>query len=233
MTELGSTHQSRRPGHPVQASKAERGPDPGGHRPDARAPASDQRRQGNRTAEMNIVVMVERDTHGEALIRELQRQRAAVRHVWPLPSQLPLQYDAIFCKLTNDLPQRIPWVPGEPSSALILVDDGMDPLNLDLMHNCASHGILHYPATSRMIQSVLMLARESFLYERRLRGRIEKLDESLRTMRLVERAKGLLVKLKNISEEDAYAFLRKQAMEKRVTIGMVAATVIDSYELLS
>lgn len=182
---------------------------------------------------MNIAVMVERDAHGEALIRELQRQRAVVRHVWPLPSQLPLQYDVIFCKLADDLPQRIPWVPGEPSSALILVDDGVDPLNLELMHNCASHGILHYPATSRAIQSVLMLARESFQYERRLRGRIEKLDESLRTMRLVERAKGLLVKLKNISEEDAYAFLRKQAMEKRVTIGTVAATVIDSHELLS
>ena len=78
-----------------------------------------------------------------------------------------------------------------------------------------------------------MLARESFQYERRLRGRIEKLDESLRTMRLVERAKALLVKLKNISEEEAYSFLRKQSMEKRVTIGTVAATVIDLYELLS
>ena len=87
--------------------------------------------------------------------------------------------------------------------------------------------MLHYPATSRMIQSVLMLARESFQYERRLRGRIEKLDESLRTMRLVERAKALLVRLKNISEEEAYSFLRKQAMEKRVTIGTVAATVIE------
>lgn len=178
-------------------------------------------------------MIAERDDHGEALIRELQRQRAAVRHLWPLPGQLPLQYDAIFCTLSSDLPQRIPWVPGEPSSALILIDNGKEPLNLDLIHNCAGHGMLHYPATSRMIQSVLMLARESFQYERRLRGRIEKLDESLRTMRLVERAKALLVKLKNISEEDAYGFLRKQAMEKRVTIGAVAATVIDSYELLS
>lgn len=198
-----------------------------------RSGTGEQRRQGNRPAELNIAVLVERDDNGEFLIRELQRQRASVRHIWPLPAQLPLQYDAVFCVLSNDLPQRIPWVPGEPSSALILVDDGKDPLNLDLINNCAGHGMLHYPATSRMIQSVLMLARESFQYERRLRGRIEKLDESLRTMRLVERAKALLVKLKNISEEEAYSFLRKQSMEKRVTIGTVAATVIDSYELLS
>lgn len=201
--------------------------------PANRSAAADQRRQGSCVAELNIAAIVERDDNGEFLIRELQRQRAVVRHIWPLPAQLPLQYDVVFCNLSSDLPQRIPWVPGEPSAALILVDDGTEPLNLELIHNCAGHGILHYPATSRVIQSALLLARESFQYERRLRGRIEKLDESLRTMRLVERAKALLVRIKNISEEEAYSFLRKKAMEKRVNIGAVAATVIDSHELLN
>lgn len=190
-------------------------------------------RQGSVEPELNIAVMVERDDHGEFLIRELQRQRVTVRHIWPLPSQIPLQYDAIFCALSADLPQRIPWVPGEPSSALILVDDGKAPLNLKLIHNCAAHGLLHYPASSRAIQSVLMLAREHFQYERRLRGRIEKLDENLRTMRVVERAKVLLIRLKNLTEDEAYNFLRKQAMEKRVTIAAVATAVIDSHDLLS
>lgn len=232
MNDMSSALDANRRELPSQVSRAASEPN-ASNRHETKSSGTDHRRQTSRIMEMNIAVMVERDANGEALIRELQRQRAVVRHVWPLPSQLSLQYDAIFCKLTDDLPQRIPWVPGEPSSALIIVDDGVGSLNLELMHNCASHGILHYPATSRAIQSVLMLALESFQYERRLRGRIEKLDESLRTMRLVERAKGLLVKLKNISEEDAYAFLRKQAMEKRVTIGTVAASVIDSYELLS
>lgn len=216
-------------------SRADHGPDPnlGMQQLGNRSASGEQRRHADSPAELNIAVIVPRDQNGEFLIRELQRQRATVRHIWPLPGQLPLQYDAVFCTLSSDLPQRIPWVPGEPSSALVLVDDGREPLNLELIHNCASHGMLHYPATTRMIQSVLMLARESFQYERRLRGRIEKLDESLRTMRLVERAKALLIKLKGFSEEEAYSFLRKHAMEKRVAISAVAATVIDSHELLS
>ncbi|RFC66985.1 ANTAR domain-containing protein [Mesorhizobium denitrificans] len=202
--------------------------------PEPRATGSERSpRQTERAGEMNIAVIVERDDNGEFLIRELQRMRANVKHLWPVPAQIPLQFDAIFCALSKDLPQRIPWVPGEPSSALIVVDDGKEPLNLKLIHNCAAHGLLHYPATSRMIQSVLMLAREHFQYERRLRSRIEKLDENLRTTRLVERAKVLLIRLKNLSEEEAYNFLRKQAMEKRVTIGAVASAVIDSHELLS
>lgn len=204
------------------------------HPTDPRTAVSERpARQGSAEPELNIAVMVERDDHGEFLIRELQRQRVTVRHIWPLPSQIPLQYDAIFCALSADLPQRIPWVPGEPSSALILVDDGKAPLNLKLIHNCAAHGLLHYPASSRAIQSVLMLAREHFQYERRLRGRIEKLDENLRTMRVVERAKVLLIRLKNLTEDEAYNFLRKQAMEKRVTIAAVATAVIDSHDLLS
>ena len=89
-----------------------------------RSGTGEQRRLDNRPAELNIAVIVERDDSGEFLIRELQRQRAGVRHIWPLPAQLPLQYDAVFCLLSKDLPQRLPWVPGEPSCALILVDDG-------------------------------------------------------------------------------------------------------------
>lgn len=205
----------------------------GGQRPENTPAVEERSRQAGLPAEFTVAVIVERDDNGEFLIRELQRQRVAVRHIWPKPAQIPLQYDAIFCLLSDDLPQRIPWVPGEPSSALILVDDGKAPLNLKLVHNCAAHGMLHYPATARMIQSVLMMAREHFQYERRLRGRIDKLDENLRTMRVVERAKALLIRLKNLSEEEAYNFLRKQAMEKRVTIGAVAAAVIDSHELLS
>jgi len=204
-----------------------------GPRSASRPGTADHRKHGGRSTELNVAVIVERDDNGEFLIRELQRQRASVRYIWPPPNQLPLQHDVIFCQLSAGLLQRIPWVPGEPSSALVLVDDGKEPLNLELIHNCAGHGVLHYPATCRMIQTVLMLSRESFQYERRLRGRIDKLDDSLRTTRLVERAKSLLVRMRNISDEEAYGFLRTRAMEKRVTIGVVASTVIDSYELLS
>lgn len=233
MRDTGSAYRDRRGDTGGYVSRSDRTHDAAASRPEPRTVPGDPKRPVSRTPELSVAVIVERDECGEFLIRELQRQRVIVRHIWPPPTQLPLQYDVLFCRVASDLPQRVPWVPGEPSSALVLVDDGHDKLDLELIHNCAGHGILHYPPTSRMIQSVLMLARESFLYERRLRGRIDKLDDSLRTMRLVERAKSLLVKLKDISEEEAYGFLRKQAMEKRVTIGTVASTVIDSFELLS
>ena len=66
----------------------------------------------------------------------------------------------------------------------------------------------------------------------RLRDRIERLDQNLRTIRNVERAKGILVATKGMTEDAAYRFLRKQAMERRTTVNAVAAAVINSFELL-
>lgn len=183
--------------------------------------------------DLKVAVIAARDDDGERLVRELQRLRCTVHHEWPMPPQIPAQFDAIFCALSNDLPQRLPWIPGEPASALIVVDPGEGALDLKLLHNCAPHAVMHYPSTGRAVQTSLALARSHFLYERRLRGRIDKLDESLRTMRSVERAKSLLIRVKNVSEEEAYNYLRRQAMERRVTIGAVASAIIDSYELLS
>lgn len=207
------------------------GHDRGLERAGARPSAQDGP-QPSRPIDISVAVIVERDDNGEQLIRELQRLRCAVRHIWPMPPQLPLQHDAVFCMLTPDLPQRMPWVPGEPASAVILVDTGAAPLNVKLMRNCAAHGLVHFPITPRSVQSSLLLAREHFLYERRLRGRIEKLDENLRTMRAVERAKALIMRMKNLPEEEAYNVLRKQAMQRQVAIGVVANALIDSHELL-
>ncbi len=182
--------------------------------------------------DLNIAAIVARDDDGERLVRELQRLRCRVTHIWPMPPQIPAQFDVVFCALSADLPQRLPWLPGEPGAALVVVDRNEGPLNLGLLHNCAAHGVLHYPTAPRAVEAALSLAHGHFLYERRLRGRIDKLDESLRTMRSVERAKSLLIRVKNMTEEEAYNYLRKQAMERRVTIGAVAMAVVDSFELL-
>jgi len=49
----------------------------------------------------------------------------------------------------------------------------------------------------------------------------------------VERAKAILMKNKNIEEEEAYRYLRSQAMMKRVPIGVIASAIIDAKEMLT
>ncbi len=183
-------------------------------------------------ADIDIVVATARDSSGETLIRDLQRTRNRVRHVWPVPDTLPTDTDVIFCDLVPDLPSRLPWLPGEPRAALVaLLAPGMG-IDLDLLRKTAPEAVLHRPFSTAAVLSSLLLARSRFAYERRLRGRLEKLDGTLRSIRSVERAKTILMNVRKMAEEEAYSYLRTQAMERRVSVGAIAAAIIDADELI-
>ncbi len=181
---------------------------------------------------LDIVMVVPPDDEGEMLGRELLRTRGNVRRVWPLPPRLPDAVDVIFCELVPELPQCLPWVPGQPLAALVVVTQAVQMPQLKLLHDCAPHAVLHRPFTTGTILTSLTIARAQFLYEQRLRTRIDKLDETLRSFRSVERAKSILMEKRNLDEEEAYHFMRRQAMNQRVSVGAVAAAIIDSDDIL-
>ena len=184
------------------------------------------------TLGLDIVVAVAPNEEGDALARELSRTRSCLRRIWPLPPRLPDGIDVIFCELTPQLPQCLPWVPGQPLAALIVVAHATQQPQLKLLRECAPHGVLHRPFTTGTVLTSLALARAQFLYEQRLRARIDKLDETLRSFRSVERAKSILMEKRNLDEENAYHFMRRQAMSQRVSMGTIATAIIDSYDIL-
>lgn len=181
---------------------------------------------------LDILVATQRDEVGELLIRELQRTRARVRHLWPVPERLPEDADVIFVDLAPGLAARIPWLPGEPKAALVLIIPPFPPPDLELLRNCAPDAVLHRPFTTHAVLTTLVLARSHFGYDRRLKGRVDKLDETLRAFRNVERAKAILMAKENLREDEAYHFMRRQAMSRRVSLSAVAAAIVDSQQLL-
>jgi len=56
-------------------------------------------------------------------------------------------------------------------------------------------------------------------------------QEELETRKKVEKAKGLLMKEQKITEEDAYALIRKSSMDKRVSMKDIAEAIILSSEI--
>lgn len=65
----------------------------------------------------------------------------------------------------------------------------------------------------------------------RLFSETEALKEALETRKLIERAKGILMKELEISENEAYKLIHKKSMDKRITMKEVARAVIISNEL--
>ena len=177
--------------------------------------------------DLSISVVCEPGTETELLVRELLRTRARVARIWPLPQRLPDDYDALFCDFSEALIQALPWVPGEASSPLVVVLPANNSYDLKLLCDCSPDAVLHRPIVSHTVLTSLIMARNQFLYIRRLQMRITRMDETLRAARDIERAKHILMTSRCISEEEAYEYIRRNAMNRRLTIAAVARAIVD------
>jgi two-component system, response regulator / RNA-binding antiterminator len=179
-------------------------------------------------ADLNITVCAEPNSESEDLIRELQRTRAAVVSVWPMPQTLSVSPDALFCDYMPDLAARLPWNPGEPLCALVVLLPQWGNYDPGAVFNCSPGAVLYRPFQPHAILTALLLARGQFQYEKRLRARIERLDENLRLLRDIEQAKLILMEREQLSEQDAYRRMRSLAMKKRMSMVQLAAQIIDT-----
>jgi two-component system, response regulator / RNA-binding antiterminator len=81
------------------------------------------------------------------------------------------------------------------------------------------------------IKSILDLCISRFNAFSRLQSELEQTKSALEERKVIDRAKGILMKAKTLSEEQAYALLRKTAMNENRKIADVAQSVITAAEL--
>ena len=82
------------------------------------------------------------------------------------------------------------------------------------------------------IKPILDLCISRFHAFARLQAELEKTKTALEERKVIERAKGILMRLRQISEEDAYALLRRTAMNENRKIAEIAQSVITAADLL-
>jgi len=79
---------------------------------------------------------------------------------------------------------------------------------------------------------ILEVALARFAHEEKLRQRLVKAEAELADRKLIDRAKRLLMDRRKMSEQDAYATLRKRAMDQGVKLVEVARQLISVADLL-
>jgi response regulator NasT len=82
------------------------------------------------------------------------------------------------------------------------------------------------------VSSIVEVACARFDEFQRLKIELAEANLKLSERKLVERAKGLLMQSRGISEDEAYHALRKLAMSKKQRLGDVAQQVLDAADLL-
>ena len=81
------------------------------------------------------------------------------------------------------------------------------------------------------VQNILDLCISRFNAFARLQDELDRTRSALEERKVIDRAKGILMNAKNLSEETAYALLRKTAMNENKKIAEVAQSVITAAEL--
>jgi response regulator NasT len=82
------------------------------------------------------------------------------------------------------------------------------------------------------IRPILEVAMARFAREQALRGELQQARDELRERKLIERAKGLLMQRQNLSEPEAYARLRRGAMDKGLRVAELSQRMLDAVDLL-
>ena len=82
------------------------------------------------------------------------------------------------------------------------------------------------------LQPILEVAVERFATEQTLKQELADAKTQLADRKEVERAKGILMKQKNIPEEEAFQLLRRLAMDRGIKLADAAARVIDMASII-
>ncbi|SDZ98985.1 ANTAR domain-containing response regulator [Microbulbifer marinus] len=104
--------------------------------------------------------------------------------------------------------------------------------NADFITRAVQSGVSAYMAeglTAERVAPAIEIAMAQFRSYQQLRLSLERTQQQLDERKAVERAKGLLMAKKNLSEEDAHKTLRNLAMNSNTTMRAVAEQIIHLF----
>ena len=97
---------------------------------------------------------------------------------------------------------------------------------------CEGDGVLTIakPVSKPVFRSALLLARSAQARLKRTRDENFKLKQKLEDIRIINRAKYILITYLNMSEQEAHRFIEKQAMDMRAAKRVIAEGILKTYE---
>lgn len=116
-------------------------------------------------------------------------------------------------------------------AAVILIADYAEK-NIAYKHSERLPGpILIKPVDELNLLSMIEYTYATFNKVAALEREVVRLKSGLETRKIVERAKGILMKNQGLTEEEAFKRIQQQSMKKRTTMKKIAEAIIMTYEM--
>lgn len=132
----------------------------------------------------------------------------------------------------RDILEHVVLATRDERRPIVMLSDDPDTSHV---RRAIAAGVSAYVAagtTAAQIKPVLDVALARFEHEERLRSELADARNQLEERKVIDRAKGLLMTRQGLSEQEAYARLRKAAMDRGLKLAEVAQRLIDAADLL-
>jgi len=132
----------------------------------------------------------------------------------------------------RDILEHVVMATRDERRPIVMLTDDDDTTHV---RKAIAAGVSAYVAAgtpSEHIKPVIDVALARFEHEEKLRRELAEAKCQLEDRKVVDRAKGLLMKRQGLTEQDAYARLRKAAMDKGIKLSEVAQRLLDAADLL-
>ncbi len=120
----------------------------------------------------------------------------------------------------------------DPGTPVIILTAHGHP---NLVDQAVQDGVIQYllkPVTSPSLHAAIQTAVARTRETKNLRESVQALEMTLRERKLIERAKGILMTKKNLSEPEAFRYLQRQSQDRRMPMAKLAESIVQADELL-
>jgi response regulator NasT len=156
-----------------------------------------------------------------------------MRHL--LPQIARADPDVIFIDLENpnrDVLEQMFQVSRTVQRPVAMFVDQSDKASIEAAIDAGVSAYVVNGMRKDRVQPILDTAISRFNAFHRLRGELDRTKQALEDRKIIDKAKGILMKSRNISEDDAYALLRKTAMNESRRMADVARSLVTAAKLL-
>lgn len=134
---------------------------------------------------------------------------------------------------SRDVLEQIVVVSQNEPRPIVMVSDDGQPSAIRAAIKAGVSAYVVEGIDAAKLESVLAVAQARFEADQALREQVKVAENRLNERKTVERAKGMLMQLRGMSESDAYNAMRKMAMDRNIRIVDVAEKLLSMNELLS
>ncbi|MBQ9014021.1 MAG: response regulator [Bacilli bacterium] len=113
---------------------------------------------------------------------------------------------------------------------LLLLTSFEDKEYIEKAKSIGAFGYLVKPASEKSLIPTIEMCLSKVNEFEKMKKDLEKINSKLNERKLVERAKGILIREFEISEDEAYTRIRKLSMDKRTTMMEIAKMIIIGYD---